>query len=183
MAPARPAPPPARLFVALWPDAPTVAALRAAGAALRWPAGARVAPPERWHVTLHFIGAVPAARVGDIAAGLVLPPRAPFELRFDRLTAWPRGLAVLEPDAVPSGLVQLHADLAAALRALALPVEGRALRVHVTLAREAAAAELAPWSGPLHWPCDGYALMQSDAGYRVLRRYPFAPRRGRDSYH
>jgi 2'-5' RNA ligase len=170
--------PGARLFIACWPDGATLQALGAAAAGLRWPEGARPTPPERVHLTLHFIGSVPEPRIEAIAAALdvravALPaPRAPIELAFTRLAEWRNGLAVLEAEATPLPLAALHAALAAALRSLGLPVERSALRAHVTLARDAAGFDPSAWSGALHWPVRGYSLVRSSAGYRTLRDYP-----------
>lgn len=73
------------------------------------------------HLTLHFIGAV-AGRAGEVAAALAVPSAA-FELTLDRIEAWPRGLVVCCPAAIPTAMQHLHAELAGALRQLALPVE------------------------------------------------------------
>ena len=54
---------------------------------------------------------------------------------FDVAKCWRGGFAVVRPRTVPSSLRQLHADLAAALRCLALPVETRAFR------------PISPWRG------------------------------------
>lgn len=164
---------PLRLFLALWPDAAARRALVDAQRRWRWNPRAAVVAAQRLHVTLHFIGALDAARLP--ALGAALPPLPqPFVMDFGRARLWPRGVAVLEPLAVPEALLELHGRLAQALRALDLPVETRALRPHVTLARHALGArapdELAPWS----WPVAGYALVSSLAGppprYDILQR-------------
>lgn len=139
---------------------------------LAWPTGAAPVPDDKLHLTLHFIGAVPARRVPDIADTLACPV-TPFTLVLDTVETWPRGLALLAPGEVPPALRRLHADLADALRALALPVEARAFRPHVTLARRAGP----PWPRracvPVVWPVRGYALVRSrpDGRYDLLRRY------------
>lgn len=163
---------PARLFLAVWPDEPVRAALQAWQHAVRWPAGARRTAPENLHLTLHFIGAVPRARLPELAAGLARPcPR--FELVLDGFTVWPHGVAVMAPSAVPEPLVALVAALAGALHALALPVDARPYRPHATLARHAAHAALAGAAPPpLRWPVSsGYVLAESAGGYRVLQRF------------
>jgi 2'-5' RNA ligase len=165
------APRSARLFVALWPDARTRRALAAWRDACHWPPDARPVPDAKLHLTLHFIGAVPHARVAELVQRLAIPC-PPFELRFERVTAWPRGLVVIEAADVPDALRRLHAELAAALRTLGLPVERRALRPHVTLARDAAAARWPDAGAALTWPVAGAVLVQSlpDGPYRVLSR-------------
>lgn len=160
-----------RLFVALWPDAAALRALTAWQARWSWPQRAVVVAPAQLHLTVQFIGAVPNARLPELAQALALPMH-PFDLTLDRAEVWPQGLAVLCPDAVTDALTALHADLQAALQRLALPVDTRAFRPHVTLARKAAGAS--PPSAPptLRWSVQGFALVQSRGGYRTLVRYP-----------
>jgi len=161
-----------RLFIGLWPDAATRRALAAWQARWAWPAGAAPVVPERLHLTVHFLGQVEAVRLPELVAELRLPPFEPFELRLGHAELWPRGLAVLCPDEIPAGLARLHADLADALRRLALPVEARPFRPHVTLARKAVAATAPPETIELRWRVGGYALVQSERGYRTLASYP-----------
>ena len=164
-----------RLFIGLWPDAATRRALVAWQRRWVWPAGAAPVPPERLHLTLHFLGQVAAARLPELAPMLDLP-FTPFELRLGHAELWPRGLAVLCPDQIPDGLAQLHAELAAALRRLTLPVEARPFRPHVTLARKAAAATPPADAPALRWQVGGHALVQSERGYTTLVHYPLAAR-------
>jgi len=163
-----------RLFLALWPGEATRRRLAAWRDCWRWPPGTTVVPDARLHVTLHFLGDVPQSDVARLIDALAVPFE-PFALSLGAPAQWPGGIAALVPDAVPPGLLRLHADLGAALRGLGLPVETRAYRPHVTLARRAAGAR-APDAGPaLHWPVRAWVLVQSTlgpaGGYRVLRRF------------
>ena len=178
------APASVRLFVALWPGPAARRQLVACRDRQPWPAGARPVPDGALHLTLHFIGAVPVARVDEVAAALDLPSPG-FDLVLDRVAAWPHGLVVLEAGHVPDALRQLHADLGAALRRLALPLEARPLRPHVTLARRAGDRRAWVQAEPLHWRVRGHVLVQSgmpsgvpsgapplpQVPYRVRRRY------------
>lgn len=161
----------ARLFLALWPDAVARRALAAWRDGWSWPAGAAPVPDERLHLTLHFIGAVPRARIDEVAAGVAV--------RFERFTLdegaagrWPHGIAAWFPREAPPELFALHERLALALRALGLRVEQRPLRPHVTLARKAAAAQPPgqPPRAAAPWQVDAYALVESRGEYRLLRR-------------
>src|SRR4051812_5166857 len=161
----------ARLFVAVWPDPAAHAALLEWRGRWQWPPAAAPTLPERLHLTLHFIGPVAATRLAEIEAGLALP-FDPFTLDFDGAALWHGGLAVLTASAPPPALGALHARLAGAITGLGLPVEQRPYRPHVTLARHAAGA-VPPAEPPrLRWHAGGYALVQSDAGYRTLARWP-----------
>jgi 2'-5' RNA ligase len=163
-----------RLFLALWPTPQVRSGLLAWRDAFAWPASATVVAPERLHMTLHFIGAVPAERVDAVQAGLAIEPAA-FELRFGRAEVWPRGIAVLRPLAEPPALHDLHQRLGEALRALDLPTEARPFRPHVTFARRADGAALTTTLAPLRWRVRSHVLVESrlgrNGGYVVLRRY------------
>ena len=163
-----------RLFTALWPSERLRAALAALSGRWQWPPGAALVDPARLHVTLHFIGQVPAARLTDVTGGLAVGME-PAELRFDaaRQQVWPGGIAVLEFNA-PDALRTLHARLAQALVHLGLTVEERPWRPHVTFARKAWHAT-PPDDAPLPpWRIDSYALVRSvpGRGYDTLQRYP-----------
>lgn len=168
-----PAPATCRLFLALWPGAATRTALCAERDRWSWPAHARPTAEVDLHLTLHFIGPVPAEQVRTLVPALAVPaPR--FTLRPGRHAQWGEHLAVLEPASPPAGLVVLHERLAQALRAQGLPPESRAFRPHVTLARtNGRAVAPAGAAGTWRWPVASYVLVQSLPGrpYRVLARY------------
>lgn len=167
----------ARLFIALWPERGVRDALAAWTEQWQWNAAAKRVPADRLHLTLHFLGDVPRARVPALRQALARP-FAPFSLSFGRAAVWRGGIAVLEPDRVPPRLRQLHAALGETLRRLALPAEARPYRPHLTLARRAAPA-LPPAQGPkLRWPVRSYVLVEScaerAAAYEVIEHYPVA---------
>jgi 2'-5' RNA ligase len=163
-----------RLFLALWPPASALDGLLRLQAAWPWPRGAALVKPERLHVTLHFIGPVPARRVDDLRRGLQVP-FTPFVLDTQgaRPQVWRGGIAVLELQSPPA-LQRLHASLASALHALGLPVEDRAYRPHVTFARKAFGLRPPPAVPAIEWrAADGYALVRTvpGRGYEVLHHY------------
>jgi 2'-5' RNA ligase len=160
-----------RLFIALWPDAAAHAWLRACDAAIGWPAGAARGGPERWHMTLHFLGAVPRALLSQLLPALQRP-FDPFAFELGRVAAWPRGLVVVEPAHAVRALHDLQAGLGAALQRAGQRVEARDFAPHVTLARRAARARLAAPATVQPWPVSCYALVASAGGrYRNLALY------------
>jgi len=167
--------PTARLFIAVWPSAAVRAELQAWLRRWRWPAGAAVVAGERLHLTLHFLGQVPLARLpmltaamADAAAGATR-----CELAFERVEHWPHGLVVLRASADSAPLARLHAALGASLRQIGLAPQARPYRAHVTLARRAAGAEAPPAGLPQRrWVVDHCALVHSERGYRDLLRCP-----------
>jgi len=163
-----------RLFLALWPDPAVRHALRERRDAWSWPRNASPVHPDKLHVTLHFLGAVPTERVPDFRRGFRVP-FSPFALTFGVPKLWHNGIAVLEPSSEQPELLQLHADLASALIALGLQPEARKYRPHVTLARRASGVEVPAESAPLVWQVGGYALVESQPNnggvYQVLETY------------
>ncbi len=162
-----------RLFLALLPPAAVRTALADHVAACRWPAEAAVYAPADWHLTLHFIGAVPHEQLSALRAGLAAP-LTPFTLHLGEPAAWPHGLAVLLPRSLPPALRALHETLGARLRGLGLRTDARPYHPHLTLARRAALAQCAA-APRCDWPVHSYVLMESmgrpEARYRVLQHY------------
>ncbi len=164
----------ARLFLALWPTEPVRRALLVGRDSWQWSRHAGRVPPQNLHLTLHFLGEIARTRVPELIEGLAVPVTS-FELMLARLAGWPNGFAVWEPAACPAELTRLHDALGRALVRLAVPLETRAYRPHVTLARRARDA-VAPQMQPrLTWPVDRYALVEScpsaSRHYKVLRMY------------
>jgi 2'-5' RNA ligase len=162
-----------RLFLALWPEAAVRQRLADALSAWSFPAQAAPVPPDRLHLTLHYLGELGDEPVAVLRARMPPLPQ-PFDLEFGRAALWPKGVAVLEPLAVPPGLAALHAVLARTLGELGLRTDDRPFRPHVTLARHAQGTAL-PDDGPRWvWPVNGYALVHSVSGpprrYELLQR-------------
>ena len=163
----------ARLFLALWPDARTRVAVRAWQDAMVWPKRARQTWPENLHVTVQFIGSVPAQRVPELCHGLALAGE-PIDLELDHIEIWPHGVVVLAPAQLPPELTALKGRLAKALQALDAPCEGPEYRPHVTLARHAAATlPVSELPQPVRWRSTSYVLALSAGGHcEVLHEFP-----------
>ncbi len=97
--------------------------------------------PERWHLTLLFLGRVAEERVPPLeaAAGPAVAAAPPMTVRlagggrFGSLRRPQVAWAGLDGDVRP--LVDLAGRLADAARSLGLPVEDRPFRPHLTLGR------------------------------------------------
>ena len=106
-----------RLFFAAWPDAETRESLRAAGGALELDEGSRRVPAENYHLTLAFIGEVPAARVAAMRYIGESQRGAQATLRFDGYEYWPKAQVVVAaasecPVPLEALCRSLHAGLA-----------------------------------------------------------------------
>lgn len=151
--PAPPAPPAGaagtgRLFVACWPSGAERGALQAWQAALDGPAALRRTPPEDLHLTLVFIGDLPAERLPAVRAAVAAVPPRRTRVTLDRLQVWHGGTVVLAATRLPPALHDWQQALVQAMQACGLAPERRRFRPHVTLARRGQGAGLRPGLAP-----------------------------------
>jgi RNA 2',3'-cyclic 3'-phosphodiesterase len=127
-----------RLFVAVWPDDETRRRLGGLELELGRTRGLRFVGPERWHVTLRFLGEVAAELVEPVGEALVACGAAfagPVECRLGPGTGWFTGVRVLQLPA--TGLDGLAAAVREASAGLVPGPAGPAppFNGHLTLAR------------------------------------------------
>jgi 2'-5' RNA ligase len=173
-----------RLFFALMPDANVRVQIGRAVEHLRaqhHPAGRWIAP-ERYHLTLHFLGDESELRpeLVDRAMSAGKKVRAPeINLRIDGATSFPGNkppwvMCCLKDTASLHGLWR---DLAAALASEQVRSDcAREFIPHVTVLRDADKA-LAPYPiDPIAWKARDFALIHSQLGavqrYTELARWP-----------
>ena len=145
--------------------------------------------PERWHLTLLFLGAVPDRQVPDLVAALgpqvVAAPPGPLRLagagRFGSARRPQVAWIGLEGDV--AALSDLARRLAAVARRLRLEVEERPFRPHLTVGRwrpgrpadGTVIDRLAGYRGP-QWPVREVRLLESHLGpkptYDELATWP-----------
>jgi 2'-5' RNA ligase len=183
-----------RLFVAVDPPAEARTHLDRALSPLRGAAGEpRWIPPERWHVTLLFLGAVAVDDVAGLRAAVAtaVAPTAPLRLLLAGAGRFGSGRRPqvfwtgLEGDV--GALTDLADRLRAGARGLGLPVEDRPFRAHLTVGRwrpggpadPALPGRLAGYRGPA-WPVTEVALLASHLGpkprYDVAATWPVTRR-------
>jgi len=132
---ARPAPV-VRTFFALVPDDAVRLRFLALAREVARRSRGRAISGEHVHLTLAFLGDVPATSVPDLRGIGDRLPHAGGVLEFDTLGAWrASGVAWVAPSHLPEPLAHLHAALNQTLRDTGFDVEGRPFRPHVTLAR------------------------------------------------
>ncbi|CAA9259269.1 MAG: 2'-5' RNA ligase [uncultured Blastococcus sp.] len=183
-----------RLFLAVDPPEDVRAHLDRELAPLRGLPGApRWSAPDRWHLTLLFLGAVPEDSVDGLVAAagpaVAAAPEMTLRLagggRFGSLRRPRVAWAGLDGDVVPLG--ELAGRLAAAAARLRLEVEDRPFRPHLTLGRwrpgqpaDATLTDrLAGYRGPA-WPVTEVRLWESHLGpkptYDVVAAWPITRR-------
>ena len=138
------------MFVAAWPDPETKE--RLAGLDLGGEKGLRPVGPDRWHVTLRFLGEVDDALVPGLSDALRTAAAAapgPVRCRLGPATAWFTGVRVLQ---LPAAGLDTLAD---AVREATLPLVPAAapdeppFNGHLTLARAKGRRRAAPIARPL----------------------------------
>ena len=174
-----------RLFVALVPPPEAVADLEAALAAVRSRQfGLRWIPPERWHLTLAFLGEVEERRLPDLTDRLLRAAarHPPLALRFAGGGRFGRQVLWAGVGGDVAVLGRLADSVTAAARRARLDVDDRPYRPHLTLARTRTPVDLRPlvpalagYEGP-EWTARRVELVRSRLGpaptYEALLQAP-----------
>jgi RNA 2',3'-cyclic 3'-phosphodiesterase len=162
-----------RLFFGFWPDDATAAQLTRVAGRLSLDSPGRLVRPENYHVTLAFVGEVPASRLAQLQQiGSEL--RAPHcTMAFNSLEFWAGSGAVVAAaqDITPA----LHSLCSQLHEASGLPRSQ--FRPHVTLARKVAQAPVLQAMSTITWRATSFSLARSDTGgaesaYTVLDTWP-----------
>jgi 2'-5' RNA ligase len=161
-----PPPEPNRLFFALWPgDAVRTAAAEAArNLRMRMQPGGYLSKPERYHLTMLFLGdAVPPVQEGAAieAAGGVRA--APFSMHLDHAGSFrgrhiPWWLGVREP---PPQLNRLYEKLREAMRRADVAVDRMRFAPHLTILRDARLTLPQTPIAAIEWKVEDFVLVRS----------------------
>ena len=139
----------------------------------RWPSA-----PERWHVTLAFLGDTGAPDVVDEQLRTRLAGASGFDLRLEGSGTFGRnGPVWVGVGGDVDALRDLAAQVAGAAGAAGIALERRAFRPHLTVGKRGhpSPTSLAAYRGPT-WRATEVELVRSDLGrtvvHTVLQRYP-----------
>lgn len=166
-----------RLFVGVFPPAEAIADLAKAMRRLSvFQAGARVTPPERWHLTVAFLGEVAEESAPAALRAVEAVPLPPIELSLHGGGKFGRGFSTVlwtGLDGDVERLSQVARALRRELRARRLPTDDKPFRGHLTIARpgrkippDELAADielLREYAGP-SWPLRELVLVRSELG-------------------
>jgi 2'-5' RNA ligase len=167
-----------RLFFALWPSDELRAQVEAIALPVVRASGGRPIPPRNFHVTLLFLGEIPAEKFPAIQqAAMSLAGSPAFQLEFDSIESWGRKVLCLTSSAPPAAAIDLAERLRASLRSQLKQVDERPYSPHVTLARDLPRGRPIQKIEPLLQKVNDYVLVESvrdahGSHYSVLERWP-----------
>jgi 2'-5' RNA ligase len=160
-----------RVFFALWPETRVADALTATARQSHGDCGGRITGHDSIHLTLAFLGDIPAERVAAAEEAAALVAGEPFLLAVDRLGYWKHNRILWAGcEASPAALAALAADLGERLRGAGFALETRPFAAHVTLLRNARCAAVPALAEPIEWPVGEFVLIESTPGAAVRYR-------------
>jgi RNA 2',3'-cyclic 3'-phosphodiesterase len=151
-----------RLFFASFPDSDSCRSVSAAVQALKLPAASSYLPPEKYHMTLIFLGEVPDSKVQAVREVGDAQRIACFPLQFDGWEYWKGARAVVASASdLPEPLRTLRANVAAALTQRGVAFDDKPLRPHMTVARKLTQAPVLPQLSEFSWTVRAFSLVSS----------------------
>jgi 2'-5' RNA ligase len=170
----------ARVFFALWPDAPLRAALSAAADAAQAECGGRATAAQKIHLTLFFVGAVDRSRLSRLEACAASLTARCFTLDMSTLGYWRHNRIVWAgTHACPAELPRVVSSLSANLAGEGIEGENRPYVPHVTLVRNARRAPARQVIEAPAWEAKELVLVESvpaqrGTRYEVIARFAFS---------
>jgi RNA 2',3'-cyclic 3'-phosphodiesterase len=170
-----------RCFFAIWPDEALVGELHALANAVHAACGGRLMRRETLHLTLAFLGDIPADRVADAMRVADTIAVEPFELTLDRLGYWKHN-RILWAGGVPHAghsmsprLTFLADSLGKGLRDAGFALDARPFVAHVTLLRDAHCSAAPKLATAMAWPVGEFVLAESkQSRYDIIGRWPLS---------
>jgi len=163
-----------RLFFALWPDD---ALKRKIKSTLKHtpilPENSRLVPAYNLHLTLHFLGNVPLAKIDCFKTAAANIPTAKFSLNLNHIGCFNKVKVLwLGVKKSPPELIELHKKLGKSLSACGYAPEARTFKPHITLARKVKVLKEKTKIKPLIWQVNRFALIESIASDRGVLYKP-----------
>ena len=154
-----------RLFFALWPDETVRGSLAQWASRIHTGNAGRVMQPRNLHMTVVFIGNAPQSDLPRIVAAANTVSMPPLQLRLDRCRYWKRNRIAWAGCEAPQALLDLSANLRAALDLAGVPFDHQAFVPHVTLLRDARLLDGLPEPAsmePIDWNVRDFVLVDSE---------------------
>ena len=172
-----------RLFFALWPDEGLRHAIGNLVVSLPMSRGARVVRPERFHLTVVFLGdfdPLSDTVLAAIRSAAAAVRTEGFALSLDRYDSFAGSrVGWLGPHSVPRALSDLHDALDAGMKSAGVPLNSSTPFVpHITIQRNVRTSAPAMDLPPIEWKVREFVLITSVPGspepYRIVGTWPLA---------
>jgi RNA 2',3'-cyclic 3'-phosphodiesterase len=167
-----------RVFFALWPTEAARRGLVDVQQQLQPRFKGKIMRAPNLHMTLAFLGNIPAERVDEAKAVADDLQCTSFAMLVDQLGLWKRSQVLwAAPSQPPDALMALATDLQDALRSCGFRLEARAFRPHVTLLRKAYGEISESLLSPVDWAAHEFVLArtpleQPGGNYDLIGRWP-----------
>jgi RNA 2',3'-cyclic 3'-phosphodiesterase len=167
-----------RLFFALWPDDDLRRRIEDDTRSVIEESQGRPTNPRNFHVTVLFVGDVPATTVTDALAAAHKITAPGFDLVLDQIETFvPSRVLCLTSSHAPRELLGLADGLRFSLLARQIKLKQQELRPHVTLARNSRLRGAPRSSARYAWQVTEFVLAESirrtqGSDYEIIGRWP-----------
>jgi len=159
-----------RMFFAIWPDEGVRAALHELARQQQAACSGRVMRAETLHLTLLFLGDIPADCLSAVQQAGSAVHMSAFTLEFGRFAGWRHNaIGYVAPIGVPEALPALVALLRERVAEAGVSFDRKAYKPHVTLLRDMANMPRLRSMNPLVWIVKEFVLVQSVLDQRGAR--------------
>ena len=148
-----------RLFVGLWPNSEVRSRLTTVQTEFRLSESSRITPPEKFHITLLFLGDVPETKIDSVKDFIQDFQFDPFSIELNCVGFWPGNRTIwVGADDVSPELIELVGRVRKGL--VRLGKDRRKIIPHITLARKAK-KRIRGSIDPIHWQVHHIELIRS----------------------
>lgn len=169
-----------RMFFGLWPDAETRATFAGEDKTVFGGNGGKMVPPDEFHITLRYMGEVPAplmASLEDLGARAARVVQ-PTVIELDAVEWWREAKVLVRvAKTLPRPMFELDQALQVGLKSIGVAVDPKPLKIHLTIVRNIPPHPNGIGAAvPLAWDAHSLALIEGSpdpAGprYRVRKQW------------
>ncbi len=167
-----------RVFFALWPDEVVRAALYKLAQRQQEACGGRIMRAETLHLTLLFLGDIPAERLVELQQATMAVRGSRFCLELDHFAGWRHNaIGYASPCKVPDALPELVGQLREQAAKAGCGFDRKTFKPHVTLLRNLERMPQMQAVSLPAWHADEFVLVKSaldptGARYEIVGRWP-----------
>jgi len=171
-----------KMFFGLWPDAETRHTLAGEDHTVFAGNGGRLVPPEDYHITLRYLGALPASLLPSVEdlGQRAARGAAPVVVELDAVEWWREAKVLVRvARTLPPQLFNLDQALQVGLKSIGIKLDPHPLKLHLTLVKSVPPHPLGTGpAAPLAWDASRLALVEGSTEpggprYRVRAEWKF----------